>query len=187
MAAVIAALPLAVVMLLMCFGIWKALSDERSMQLSQRLPAAPLSHGAGIPWRRRLAAIVSHPSLPQVTGYISKTVEPALATVVGELAQRELRAEVTSDGEGISLTVHHGEGAADFVYSVRPVRHQIPAFALTDAARREGERTRYYQAEVFLPQGGRGYDIYGYDAEQVIADVISHYNRFRHYLYSSSS
>jgi len=188
MAAVIAALPLAVVMLLMCFGIWKALRDERSMRLSERLPAAPMTWGAGtgIPWRRRLAAIVSHPSLPQVTAYLQKTVKPALATVVGELAERALVAEVTADDEGVALTVHHGEGAADFVYSVRPVRHPIPAFALTDAARREGERTRYYQAEVFLPQGGRGYDIYGYEAEQVIADVISHYNRFRHYLYASS-
>ena len=64
--------------------------------------------------------------------------------------------------------------------------HPIPAFALADAARGEGERRRYYRTEVFLSQGGRGYDIYGYDGDQVIADVITHYNRFRHYLYASS-
>ena len=80
------------------------------------------------------------------------------------------------------LTVSHGENAAEFIYEVRPVSRPIPAFALTDAGRGEGGRNRYFRAEVFLAQGGRGYDIYGYDVEQVIADVINHYDRFRHYL-----
>ena len=52
-------------------------------------------------------------------------------------------------------------------------------------ARGEGGRNRYYRAEVFLAQGGRDYDIFGYETEQVIADVINHYDRFRHYLHIS--
>ena len=58
----------------------------------------------------------------------------------------------------------------------------VKAGALTVAA---GSRMRG-QVEVFLAQGGRGYDIYGYDAEQVIADALGHYNRFRHFLYASA-
>ena len=42
------------------------------------------------------------------------------------------------------------------------------------------------QQRLVLAQGGRGYDIYGYDAEQVIADALVHYNRFRHFLYASA-
>jgi choline/glycine/proline betaine transport protein len=85
------------------------------------------------------------------------------------------------------LRVRHGESASDFVYAVRAVSHPVPAFALTDAAQREGERHRYYRAEVFLTHGGRGYDIFGYDTDQVIADVINHYDQFRHYLSATSS
>ena len=101
------------------------------------------------------------------------------------MSGRGLAAETSRDEDSATLLVRHGEGAPDFSYSARVVQHAIPAFALADAARREGERTRYYQVEVFLTQGGRGYDIYGYDAEQVIADVLAHYNRFRHYLYAA--
>lgn len=155
------------------------------MSVSQQLPSAPMLHGAGASWRRRLAAIVSHPNKQQAREFLHTTVSDAFSTVVRELGERDLVAESETAEDGVVLTVRHGEGIADFVYSVRAVAHPIPAFALADVARREGERRRYYQAEVFLSQGGRGYDIYGYDGEQVIADVINHYNRFRHYLYAS--
>ncbi|HET8726591.1 MAG TPA: BCCT family transporter, partial [Alphaproteobacteria bacterium] len=184
MAAVIAALPLSVVMLMMCYGIWKALSDEVALAVSGRLPAAPLVSEEGS-WRRRLSAIVSHPSKVQVRGFMERTVSQAFQSVVVELAKRDLTAVVDRSEDSLQLTVSHGEGAPEFIYSVRPVSHPIPAFALTDAARREGEKRRYYRAEVFLSQGGRGYDIFGYDTDQVITDVINHYDRFRHYLYAS--
>src|SRR3546814_19840436 len=38
MAAVIAALPLSVVLLLVCYGVWKALSDEVAMTANGQLP-----------------------------------------------------------------------------------------------------------------------------------------------------
>ncbi|MGO4572689.1 hypothetical protein [Microvirga sp. 2TAF3] len=187
-AAVIAALPLAVVMLLTCYGIWKALSDEVFLRASGQLPSAPPIQAEGAAfWRRRLGAIVSHPSKRQVLSYIGTTVSSALKTVVAELGKRNLEAEVERVGDGLQLTVRHGDGAPDFVYAVRAVGYPVPAFALTDAARREGERNLYFRAEVFLIQGGRGYDIYGYETTQVIADVINHYDQFRHYLHAKGT
>jgi choline/glycine/proline betaine transport protein len=188
MAAVIAALPLAVVMLLMCYGIWKALNDEVSLRVSGQLPSAPLIQAEGAAfWRRRLGAIVSHPSKRQVLSYIGTTVIKALETVVAELDKRNLEAAVERLEDGLQLVVRHGDGAPDFVYAVRAVGYPVPAFALTDAARREGEQHRYFRAEVFLKQGGRGYDIYGYETNQVIADVINHYDQFRHYLHAKGT
>jgi choline/glycine/proline betaine transport protein len=183
MAAVIAALPLAIVMVLMCFGIWKALHDEVAFAASANLPAAPLVPNEGpYHWRRRLGAIVSHPGRQQVAHYIDTTVRKALDSVVMELKEKSIAAIIDPTEQGVRLIVNHGEDTTDFIYEVRPVSQPIPAFALTDAARGEGGRNRYFRAEVFLAQGGRGYDIYGYDVEQVIADVINHYDRFRHYL-----
>ncbi len=183
MAAVIAGLPLAVVMLLMCWGIWKGLHDERRLRSSEQLPAAPLLPGTQVPWRRRLAAIVSHPNRAQAIAYLQSTVAPALEKVAAEMNGRGLVAEVLRGDDEASLAVRH-EGVTDFSYTARAVPHAIPPFALASAAQRAGERTRYYRVEAFLPQGGRGYDIYGYDGEQVIADVLAHYDRFRHYLYT---
>jgi choline/glycine/proline betaine transport protein len=183
MAAVIAALPLAVVMVLICYGVWKALHDEVALTASAGLQAAPLvPQGGAFLWRRRLGAIISHPRRQQVVEYLGNTVAKAFEAVVGELEKRELAATIEKADEGLRLTVGHGEGVAPFIYEVRLVSHPLPAFALTDAGRGGGGHDRYYRAEVFLAQGGRGYDIFGYDVEQVIADVIDHYDRFRHYL-----
>jgi choline/glycine/proline betaine transport protein len=188
MAAVIAALPLTVVMLLICYGIWKALRDEVNLWASGQLPPAPLIQAEGASfWRRRLGAIVSHPSRRQVLSYIGTTVVTALETVVTELRTRNLEAEIERLEDGLQLNVRHGDDAPDFVYAVRAVGYPVPAFALTDAARRQGDKNLYFRAEVFLMQGGRGYDIYGYETSQVIADVINHYDQFRHYLHTKSA
>src|SRR5690606_21985070 len=88
MAAVIAALPLAIVMTLMCYGIWKALSDEVALATSARLPPAPLvPDEAARFWRRRISAIVSHPDQKQVERFIASTVRKAMETVEAELEQ----------------------------------------------------------------------------------------------------
>jgi choline/glycine/proline betaine transport protein len=188
MAAVVAAFPLSVIILIMCYGVWRALSEEAAETARKQLPPLPLVRPDGsISWRRRLSAIVSHPSKRQVMAYIDTTVSKALASVEAEFAKRELAAQVEKLEDGMQLSVGHGENATDFIYRVRSVGHPIPAFALTDAARREGEQRQYYRAEVSLTQNGFGYDIFGYDVEQVIADVVNHYDRFRHHMASETS
>ena len=185
MAAIIAGFPLAIVLTLMCWGIWKALSDEASMLATQNLQAAPLLPTDGaVPWRRRLGAIVSYPTRDQVNRFISGTVAPALQSVCQELSRRELQAEIETLEDGVQLKVLHGEGIPEFLYAVRRLSNPIPAFALSDQLSSKDERRRYSRAEVFLSQGGRGYDIYGYSTDHVISDVITHYDRFRHYLHT---
>jgi choline/glycine/proline betaine transport protein len=183
MAAVIAAFPLAIVMVFICYGIWKALRDEVALTASAGLQAAPLVPNEGLfLWRRRLGAIISHPKQQQVCDYIETTVAKAFDAVVAELEKRGQPASVEKIDDGLRLTVSHGEDVTPFVYEIRAVNQPIPAFALTDAGRDTGGRDRYSRAEVFLAHGSRGYDIFGYDTDQVIADVINHYDRFRHYL-----
>lgn len=183
MAAVIAALPLSVILLVICYGVWKALSEEMAAKAAGRLPLMPLVRPDGsVSWRRRLGAIVSHPSKRQVSAFIDTVVDKAFETVGAEFDKRGLAADIEQVENGIQLTVPHGEGADDFQYAVRLTSRPIPAFALTDAAQPNGELSRYYRAEVFLANAAHGYDIFGYEGEQVIADVINHYERFRHYL-----
>ncbi|VFR17519.1 High-affinity choline uptake protein BetT [plant metagenome] len=186
MAAVIAGFPLAAVLLLMCWGIWKALSDEAALQASHRLHAAPLlSSEGGQHWKRRLNSIISHPTKDQVLRYVANTVQPAMTTVQQEFVKRELQAEIEALEDGVQLKVAHGDGTPAFLYAVRRVSHPIPAFALSDQRNSKDERRRYSRAEVFLSQGGRGYDIYGYSQDQVISDIVVQYDRYRHYLHTA--
>jgi choline/glycine/proline betaine transport protein len=185
-AAVVAALPLCLLMVLMCYGILKGLRDEVTLQASRQLPIAPLVGAqGGLSLRQRLNSIVSHPGKRQAMAFVENTVAGAFATVVGALRERQIDSETIPLDDGMQLIIRHsGADIEDFTYAVRLVSQPIPAFALTDSARREGEKRRFFRTEVFLNKGGRGYDIYGYHIDQVVADVINHYDRFRHYLYS---
>jgi choline/glycine/proline betaine transport protein len=184
-AAVVAALPLCMLMLLMCYGILKGLRDEVTLQASRQLPIAPLIGGqGGLSLRQRLNSIVSHPGKSQAMAFLEDTVRGAFSTVTNALRERQIASETIALDDGMQLIIRHGDDIEDFTYAVRLVSQPIPAFALTDGARREGEKRRFFRTEVFLNKGGRGYDIYGYHADQVVADVINHYDRFRHYLYS---
>ncbi|NGM88645.1 BCCT family transporter [Parapusillimonas sp. SGNA-6] len=184
-AAVVAALPLCVLMILMCYGILKGLRDEVTLQASRQLPIAPLVGAqGGLSLRQRLNSIVSHPGKKQAMAFVESTVSAAFATVAGALRERQIDSQMVPLDDGMQLIIRHSGDIEDFTYAVRLVSQPIPAFALTDSARREGEKRRFFRAEVFLNKGGRGYDIYGYHADQVVADVINHYDRFRHYLYS---
>jgi choline/glycine/proline betaine transport protein len=184
-AAVVAALPLCVLMILMCYGILKGLRDEVTLQASRQLPIAPLVGAqGGLSLRQRLNSIVSHPGKKQAMAFVESTVSAAFATVAGALRERQIDSQMVPLDDGMQLIIRHSGDIEDFTYAVRLVSQPIPAFALTDSARREGEKRRFFRVEVFLNKGGRGYDIYGYHADQVVADVINHYDRFRHYLYS---
>lgn len=184
-AAIIAAFPLCIVMLIMCYGIWKGLRDEVSIQMSRVLPTAPLiGVQGGLTLRQRIHSIVSHPSKSQAKTFIDDVAVKAFGIVAVELAKGNIKAEALTLEDGAQLIIRHHDDTEDFVYAVRMISQPIPAFAMSDAARREGEKKRYYRTEVFLNKGGRGYDIFGYQVEQVVADIVNHYDRFRHYLYS---
>ncbi len=166
-------------MLFMCVGIWKGLSEEVALTASAALPSAPLAMNEGAMWRRRLAAIVSHPRRGQVDTFLAGPVTQALEAVKAELSQRGHTAEVTRDEEGIALRVDLGDTGSNFMYGVHPISQPIPAYALTDTSE---QRNRYYRAEVFMTQGSRGYDIYGYSKDEIIADVVAHYDRYLHFV-----
>ena len=47
--------------------------------------------------------------------------------------------------------------------------------------------TLYYRAEVYLEQGGQHYDVMGYTEDQILADVVTQYEKYLHYLHLSNA
>ena len=43
----------------------------------------------------------------------------------------------------------------------------------------------YYRAEVFLKHGGQAYDIYGYEEQDVIDDILNQLENHLHFLHIS--
>jgi hypothetical protein len=66
----------------------------------------------------------------------------------------------------------------DFNYQIQPVAQPMPGFAYITSP----ESDQYFRLEVFMATGSRGYDVYGYSGEHLIADVLDLYESHLEYL-----
>src|SRR5690606_24007400 len=183
-ATIASALPFAIVMLLMCWGLSRALRLEvlkrdrlQSAMIAPRVAIRPVS------WEKRLARIIHHPTYSELKQFFDNVVEPALKRVESEFAKRGLEASVSRDeSDRIWIEVNHGE-EVDFFYSVHARPYTPPSFAMRDTSARRGKALRYFRAEVYLKEGGQDYAIMGWTEDQVIADVIDQYEKHMHFLH----
>lgn len=183
-ATIASALPFAIVMLLMCWGLARALRLEvvkrdrlQGAMLAPRVAIRPVS------WEMRLARIIHHPTYEEVMRFFNNMVEPALKRVENEFTKRGLEATVSrDDSDRVWIEVNHGD-EVDFFYSVHARPYIPPSFAMRDTTAKRGKALKYFRAEVYLKEGGQDYDIMGWSEDQVIADVIDQYEKHMHFLH----
>ena len=189
-ATIIMGLPFSAVLLLVMLGLYRALRVEQSVTDSYRASLPGLLSGrSGDPartrnWRQRLSRAMSYPDQRQTQRFVSTVALPALQEVTEEL--RAQGAEVTLhegvvDGLQIphlDLLVSMGD-EREFKYQIYPVQLDIPTYAV----RTESERGKYYRMEIFSLEGSHGYDLMGYSKEQVITDVLDHYETHLDFLH----
>lgn len=182
-ATIASALPFIVIMLLMCWGLMRALRLEvlKRTSLKQAMLAPRVTH-LPVSWEKRLSRIIRQPSREEVLSFLKQMVEPAMQRVAEEFEKQSLEAEVNSDEhDRVWLEVKHGE-EIDFFYSVHARPYVPPTFIMRDTIGRRGEKLRYYRAEVYLMEGGQDYDVMGWTTEQIIADIIDQYEKHMHFL-----
>jgi len=176
------ALPFTIIMVLMCWGLFRAMRLDVMKRASIR-GAHPLPAGAiASDWKARLQAMVRQPGRREVLRFLREEVHPALDAVAAELQAQGLEARVEGDEEGggrVWLRVGHGE-EMDFFYSVHLEAYDPPSFVLADPRRREDACS--YRAAVHLREGGQGYDLMGWRREEIIHDVLDQYQRHMHFL-----
>lgn len=181
-ASITSALPFAVIILIAAFGMWRALVIEghqyQSLKTAMRTHRRGVHAGPGY-WKKRLAGVVDFPRQTEVREFIEHTVMECLGDVAKELGGKGWDAKTHYEAENVRaiLTVQK-ENEVDFNYEVRMRAYQRPQFAMTGDKTDKRER-EYYRAEVFLRQGGQAYDLYGYEPNDIINDVI---NQFENYL-----
>lgn len=184
-ATIASALPFTVVIILMCWGLVRALRIESLKRLSlRRAGATSRIPNAGQSWQSRLHNVIHQPSRVEVDRFVVEVVKPALTDVAAELQRQNRDARTGEDAEGRAwIEVGHGE-EIDFFYSVHPRPYESPSFVLRDTRARRAEALQYYRAEVHLREGGQDYDIMGWSAADVISDVLDQYERHMHFLHA---
>ncbi len=183
------ALPFSIIMIISAIGMWRALVIEghhhRSLKSSVLTNRLSGTSGRGL-WKRRLEGLVTFPDRQQVDDFIASTVTKAMRRVQRELAKQEWSTEVHND-EGASricLKVTR-EQQVDFIYEVRMVEHVLPEYAYPEMIHSEGRPDVYYRAEVFLRRGGQSYDVFGFDQQDIISDILDQFEKHLHFLHIS--
>ncbi|WP_072688270.1 choline BCCT transporter BetT [Rhodococcus marinonascens] len=189
-ATIIMGLPFAVVIMFIMLGLFKALQVEKNWAASLRtsLPNALSSRGAGgttLPWRQRIERSMRFPGAHATERYTTTVVGPALAEVAAELRSQGAEATVGEQVvESSGIHTYHldvpFEGERPFHYQVYPTEHHTPSYG--QGAQKLG---KYFRLEVFSADGSNGFDVFGFTKEQLIGNVLDHYERQLEFLHRS--
>ncbi len=180
-ASITAALPFTLIMLFVCYGLLKALRLEGYRRLSLDTPYNVQIRGASVPWQERLKTVISHPRKQGALDFISEVAVPAMEEVSAEFRKHGLSTELSVEEKQASISVYHG-GEREFLYGVHLKKHQTPAFVLEGRRKQEKDQRNFYRADIHLLEGGQHYDVLGYTKDQLIADMLSQYERHLHFL-----
>lgn len=187
-AVVVTGLPFAIVLCVMMVGLVKALRLEglKQRSIDANLPTFPHTGEGSKSWTERLQRAMSFPNEKQCEDFMDNVAKPGMEAVKKELEARELNVDLIdrnhAQEEYLALKVDL-QSAQDFYYELRPSKHLMPSFARGSV---KGDE-RYYRVEVMLVEGGQGYDLMGYTKDQVIADILEHFERHMHFLHAQRS
>lgn len=180
----IAALPVAAIMAVLCVGLWRGMKADRAHAGQDLAPAT--NFWTGQHWRKRLELIVRNPTAQDIKGFFQRTVLPAMREVAAELERQGVHATVideTDSTQGLDsisarLVIPMPE-LRDFVYGVRPVKRKLPGFMLTEVTDEEANVRRHVVEPItFFADGREGYDIQYLRQEELIADILRNYERY---------
>ncbi len=174
----VAALPVAIIMLALCYGLWRGLQADVAHSTQDLAPAT--NFWSGQHWRRRLEQIVHQSTRQDVLQFMQTTVLQAMRDVARELSQRGVAATVNEDdlGKGVLRLTIPDPSLRDFVYGVKAVSRAVPVFIVREASRQD-ERDQVFEPMTFFEDGRQGYDIEYLRGEEIIVDILRHYERYR--------
>ncbi|MEG1709519.1 MAG: BCCT family transporter, partial [Acinetobacter sp.] len=178
-ATMMSALPFTFILLFICWGLLKALRlDVTKMNALQEARITPRAIQNPRSWQQRLGLIMHYPhSQQEVQQYIESQVFNAFKNVQKEFQRRQLDVAIQPIENGLELRVDH-RNEINFVYQV-VARETVPPSFMAEMI---SDEVKYYQAEVFLREGGQNYDVMDWTLDDLLQDIIDQYERHLHFL-----
>ena len=179
-ATMMSALPFTLIMLLLSWGLLKALHMDvtrmNALQLARITPRAVQNPRS---WQQRLGLIMHYPHHQEdVRNFIEKDIQRAFQSIQREFVRRGLAVQIQPVPDGVQLKVDH-QDEHHFIYQVILRETAAPSFMLNES---HADMDGFYQAEVFLKEGGQNYDVMDWTQEDLLQDIIDQYERHLHFL-----
>jgi len=173
----ITALPFSIIMVLFIVCLIKALSiDSNYYERDFSVSTLPWS---GNIWKQRLKQIVSFTDKKTVTNFINTTVKEAFEELEQEFATNNINARINifQDHQRIELEIKH-DLINNFIYGVKNEHKIIADYLLADDNLPELEQNKTFFPKSYFGDGRQGYDIQLFTKNELISDILKHYERF---------
>ena len=183
-AAISSALPLIIVMFLVCYGLMNALHAEPSVRGVRPIATSsvPVAGGSKA-WQSRLKAMLGRFKEGEAQAYLETTARQAMEEVLAQLTtQNILHAGIEAEENLIRLTAGQGE-EFDFLYEIKLREYSLPSVAFPELPTKKSERN-YWRAEVTLLEGAQQYDVAGYSKEELMSDILTQFENHLHLLHT---
>jgi choline/glycine/proline betaine transport protein len=173
----ITALPFSVIMLLLVVSLIKALViDYKYYERNFSVSTVPWS---GEFWKTRLAQMVSFKTRQSAEDFIKTTVSEAFSELQQEFASNNIHVKINSAKDPISLEIEIEHNIINnFKYGVRCQEKTVSEYLMEDKNLPDIKERITYYPKSFFGDTREGYDVQYFTKNELISDVLKHYERF---------
>ena len=174
------ALPFAMLMLLMCFSLWKGLNADKKYFDTKVNPTSIF--WTGDKWKERLEQMMNQTQEKDILRFLKHTVLPAMRELRQELIGKyELSVQINTlfeqDEPAVELVIQK-ESMRDFMYGVKSIGREVSEQLVNDDNLPHIQHSMTYEPYTYFFDGRVGYDVQYMDQDELIADMLKHYERY---------
>ena len=174
------ALPFAMLMLLMCFSLWKGLSADKKYFDTKVNPTSIF--WTGDKWKERLEQMMNQTQEKDILRFLKHTVLPAMRELRQELIGKyDLSVQINTlfdqDEPAVELVIQK-DLMRDFMYGVKSIGRQVSEQLINDDNLPHIQHSMTYEPYTYFFDGRVGYDVQYMDQDELIADMLKHYERY---------
>lgn len=173
----ITALPFSIIVLLFIVSLMKALIiDQKYYDRDFSASAIPWS---GEFWKERLKRIVSFKDKSSVDGFIQSTVKDGFTELQQEFADNgiEVKMNYGDNPTKIEIEIHHGV-VNNFIYGVKNQKKTVSEYVMNEENLPDLENNTTHYPKSYFGDTREGYDVQYFTKNELISDVLKHYERF---------
>ena len=174
------ALPFAMLMLLMCLSLWKGLNADKKYFDTKVNPTSIF--WTGDKWKERLEQMMNQTQEKDILRFLKHTVLPAMRELRQELIGKyELSVQINTlfdqDEPAVELVIQK-DLMRDFMYGVKSIGREVSEQLINDDNLPHIQHSMTYEPYTYFFDGRVGYDVQYMDQDELIADMLKHYERY---------
>lgn len=172
----ITALPFSIIMLLFIVSLLKALSIDQSYY--ERNFSKATVPWSGRLWKERLKLIVATKDRKSIDLFINTTVKEAFLELQAEFAENGITANINQiKSSKIEIEIKY-DVINNFIYGVETSAKNVSNFLVDEENLPEVVKNGAFYPRAYFGDTRESYDIQYFTKNELISDVLKHYDRF---------